>query len=428
MPLVAGARLPLAFIVSGLLALLVGAVWLAADARVLLLPHVHPSVVALAHLWLPGFLLTVCFGACYQLMPVVLGAPLQTPLGAAWSHLGLHASGVALLVTGFACGNFAVVGLGGFLVSFGIALFAVTVWRTFTAGRRRDAIAWSLPLAATWLAATALIGVTLAIDRRLPFLPVVALDLLRAHAHAGLVGFFVTLLQGATFQLVPMFTLAELKHPSCVTSGLALSQAGLITLVPALACAEPRVITAAALLLGPGILCSGVALAATFRARRRRVLEPGLKAFALGAALLALMTAAGLAFTLVHGAGIRFAVSYGIAAVIGALSFTVLGMLCKIVPFLVWMRTYGPRAGRQPVPLATALGSKPLELSWLAAHATAITGLAAGALLGSAELLTIAAILLLVAVLLFIADMARIARHLFLPATPAPVRPAVFST
>jgi len=94
------------------------------------------------------------------------------------------------------------------------------------------------------------------------------------------------------------------------------------------------------------------------------------------------------------------------------------------------MRTYGPRAGRLPVPLATALGSKPLELSWLAAHAAATTGLATGALLGSAELLACAALLLLVAVLLFIGNIARIAQHMFRPtlAAAVPPRSPVFST
>lgn len=43
----------------------------------------NPLVVALAHLWLPGFLLSVCLGACYQLMPVVLGAALRVAQGAA---------------------------------------------------------------------------------------------------------------------------------------------------------------------------------------------------------------------------------------------------------------------------------------------------------------------------------------------------------
>src|SRR4029450_12488360 len=84
--LVAGARLPLAFIGIGLTALALAATGLAARPQLPLLPHSHPFVVALAHLWLPGFLLSVSMGAMYQLMPVVLGAALRLPLAAAWAH------------------------------------------------------------------------------------------------------------------------------------------------------------------------------------------------------------------------------------------------------------------------------------------------------------------------------------------------------
>lgn len=94
--LVAGGRLPLAFISAGLGAFAVASVTLALNPGVLLLPVIHPYVVALAHLWLPGFLLSVCLGAIYQLMPVVLGTPLMIKNVGAWTHLVLHLVGVTL--------------------------------------------------------------------------------------------------------------------------------------------------------------------------------------------------------------------------------------------------------------------------------------------------------------------------------------------
>src|SRR5688572_11766360 len=93
--IVAGARLPLAFIGLGLFSFALANGVLALRPQFLLLPHVHPGVVAVAHLWLPGFLLSVSMGAIYQLMPVVLGAALQLSLGVAWAHFGAHAAGVA---------------------------------------------------------------------------------------------------------------------------------------------------------------------------------------------------------------------------------------------------------------------------------------------------------------------------------------------
>src|SRR5690606_19406981 len=52
-PLVAGARLPLAFIGSGLVGLAAAAAWMALEPSLVGLPHLHPRVVALVHLWLP---------------------------------------------------------------------------------------------------------------------------------------------------------------------------------------------------------------------------------------------------------------------------------------------------------------------------------------------------------------------------------------
>ncbi len=358
MPLVAGARLPLAFIAFGLVALAVGAGTLVAAPQLLLLSHAHPGVVALAHLWLPGFLLSVSMGAVYQLMPVVLGTPLRLPLAAAWGHLGLHAAGVPLLAGGFALGRFDVVAAGGVFVSAGIAVLAMATWRTFLASTRRDAVGWSFPLAVTWLAGAVLFGLVLAVNRRMTFLPWSVLDLLRAHAHVGLGGFFLTLLQGATFQLVPMFTLADLVGTRWVAAGIGCVQLGLVVLVPGLAMGLRAVGVTGALLVVAGVGCSGVALRATLRARRRQVLDPGVKAFSLGAAVLGIAGLGGLLLALGFGSDVGgVPAAYGVTVVAGALSLMVMGMLCKIVPFLVWMKVYGPRAGRQPVPLAGSLGS-----------------------------------------------------------------------
>lgn len=421
-PLVAGGRLPLSFIGFGLIALVGAAACLAASPEILRLPHVHPHVAALAHAWLPGFLLSVCVGAVYQLCPVVLGTPLRLPLPLAWIHLGLHAAGVALLVAGFTRGDFPLVAIGGTLVAMGVTIFSTAVWRTFAASARRDAVAWSFPLAATWLAATVLAGVVLGLNRRFGFLPLSVVDLLHAHAHLGLAGFFVTLLQGATFQLVPMFTMAELKRPRFVTAGLLGGQGGLLGLIPALAVAHRGATIMGAAVLAGGIFCSGAALVATLRSRRRKVLEPGLKAFVTGAVVLGVAAFGGLGLALRTGpVGDHVSIGYGVAIVGGALSFMVLGMLCKIVPFLVWMQVYGPRAGRQPVPLANALGAKFFEQAWLGLHVAALGALLAGVALASAGATALGAALLLTAVLAFVANISRVLAHCIRPQLAAAV-------
>src|SRR5690606_18858932 len=156
----------------------------------------------------------------YQLMPVVLGAPLATRVSTLWIHFFLHAAGSLLLVVAFARGRFDCVAAGGLLIATGVAILFTAVVRTFRAATRRDAPAWCFSLAAGWCAASVLCGIALAINRRWRWLPRSAADLLRAHAHLGLAGFFVTLLQGTTFQLIPMFTMGSARRPRLIWTGL----------------------------------------------------------------------------------------------------------------------------------------------------------------------------------------------------------------
>jgi hypothetical protein len=427
MPLVAGARLPLAFIIAGLVALLVAAGWTALHPAALVMPHMHPEVVAIAHLWLPGFLLSACMGAMYQLVPVILGTRWRGGESMMWIHFATHVTGVALLVAGFAVGRFETVAVGGALISAGAVLLAVAIIRTFADSTRRDVAAWCLPLAAGWLAMTVLVGVSLALLRRWPLLPFSPLGLLRAHAHLGLAGFFLTLLQGVTFQLVPMFTMGEARRPRAAAVGLAASQSGLLLLATGFALEWQGVVTAGAILAVLGIASSAVAFAATLRTRRRRELEPGLQGFVAGVTVLAVAAVAGLALlALPPGtAALRGAMAYGVIAIDGGVGLAVLGMLCKIIPFLVWMRTYGPRIGRQPVPVATSLASRPLERTWLILHVAALPMLIAAILLDSHALAAGGAWLLAVAIGAFLGNAFRVFRHTWHPQSPAAPPPAV---
>ena len=413
--MVAGGRLPLAFIGAGLLAFAAGAGWLALEPTLSGLPHLHPRVVAVVHLWLPGFLLSVCFGAAYQLMPVVLGEPLAARAAGLWAHLAAHVAGCAVMVVAFAHGRFEWVGAGGMLIAAGTGVFAVAVARTFRAARRRDAQAWCFPLAAGWLAATVVFGVALAVNRRWPWLPLSAVDLLRAHAHLGLAGFFLTLLQGTTFHLVPMFTMGEARRPRLIWAGVLATQAGLLVLAPGLAWDWRGAVVAGAMILTGGIVCSGLALRATLRTRRRRKLEPGLRAFVLGGWLIGVAALLGLALAVLpagHAWARGLIAVYGIVIIPGALSLTVLGMLCKITPFLVWMRAYGPRVGKEPVPVATALASPGLERWWLRLHVAGLVLTGAGAAHGCTRPALLGGVALAAGMGLFLANVLRVVAHL----------------
>jgi len=415
-PLTGGGRLPLAFIFAGLLAFGAVAAWLARAAAGGLPPFLHPELVAAAHLWLPGFLLSVCFGASYQLMPVVLGEALRVRDGWLWMHAILHAAGVAALVWGLAGGRYLVAASGGVAVVLGATVLATATWRTFRVSRRRDAAAWSFLFAAGWLMATTTAGVLMALNRRHGFLPLSMIDLLKAHAHLGLVGYFASLLQGVTFQLVPMFTMGEARRPRIASAALFATQAGLPVLAVGLAWNERAPALAGAVVLAAGFAGTAAALAATLATRRRRRLDVGVRAFVIGMGLLGIGAVGGLA--LVCGAVgaervVGAATAYGFVVIAGGLSLTILGMLAKILPFLVWMRAYGPRVGKGPVPVATSLASRGLEETWLWTHLAGLAGLATGAWCGARWPATAGGLLLAIGAAAWLGNACRVTRHLW---------------
>lgn len=409
----AGATLPLSFIGVGLVGVMGGAGWLAVAPATLALPHLHPHVIALAHVWLLGALLTICFGAVYQLLPVLANTAFKGR-AVAWGHLALHVTGVLAMVHAFAAGQMGLVALGGTVVTAGVGCFAFSVWRTLHAAHRLDPILLAFGWATVWLVTTVIAGVLLATNLRFGWGAFDVIALLRAHAHLGVVGFFITLLQGAMFRLVPMFTLAVVDDLRGIGRAIGLSQAGLLVLAPALAWSIREAQFAGAALLLVSFALSARELRRIYGTRKKRRIEPGLQGFFLGLGLLFASALFGVA--LVGGAGdAKTALAYGVLAVLGGLLASVEGMLCKIVPFLVWMRVYGPRVGRQPTPQAASLGRAQLEKLWVALHAAGSVVLTLGAAFAHPTVLAIGASVFGVGQGVLLVSLGTVARHLWRP-------------
>ena len=411
-------RLPLAFMALGLVWLVIGAVLLAFHPEVLLLAHTSPSFVALAHAWILGVMVSVACGAAYQLAPVALGTSLAGERRA-WWHLGLHAAGVPGMVYAFYKWDMARLGHFGFAVAMGVGLFADTLWRTVRSAKHPSLVGRSLALAAGWLLLTVVAGLIVASNACWHFIPVNPLALLRAHAHLALVGFFVTLLQGVSFHLVAMFTLGEVRRPRHATWGLWLTQIALLGLVPSLALDVEWLSFFFSIVALVGLASSGWAFAATVASRRKRRLDPGLLGLIAGICGVGVAGLSGVALLwpgMPWGSapGGFSANVYGLLVVVGAFLPAILGMMCKVVPFLTWMLAYGPRVGRSATPAAHQMTHPRIEGLGLALALCSVGPLAAGAWTLSLALVQAGVVLLLAAVALIIADMVLVLRHLFL--------------
>jgi hypothetical protein len=217
-----------------------------------------------------------------------------------------------------------------------------------------------------------------------------------------------------------MFTLGEVREWRLVKTGLWLSQTGLIGLTAALAWQAGYLAAVFATLIFAGMLASGWAIKQTLATRRKRALDPGVFAFLCGATALVGSAALGVfmvwpttaASSLPGGVN---AMVYAILIVFAGLLPCIAGMMCKIVPFLTWMRAYGPKVGRMVTPSAGALTKPRLEWLAFALQGLAVVPLTAGAWLLNTTLIQVGASILAAAVAVFIVAMLGILKHLWQP-------------
>jgi hypothetical protein len=211
-----------------------------------------------------------------------------------------------------------------------------------------------------------------------------AMATMHAHAHLGAAGCFIMLIMGVSYKLVPMFTLSEVQSRRRAGLSIILLNIGLAGSVAAIFLRSPWKL-AFALVMVAAVVLYGWELRAILRACKRRALDWGIKYF-LTAALLFLPLSAlavvlswpGLPLNALTG---QLENVYGFLGLIGVISFAIIGMLYKIIPFLVWFGTYSRQIGRAKVPSLADMYSARLQAagywSYLAGLAVTCGGIVA---------------------------------------------------
>ena len=120
----------------------------------------------------------------------------------------------------------------------------------------------------------------------------------------------------------------------------------------------------------------------------------------------------GLAFSLGVASGPRLGLAYATLVLGGWASLTIVGMLLKIVPFLVWYRQYAGLAGRVPVPtlgqLSTRRGERLAYLLLTGGRIALVAGLARG----EVTVIRAAGVAVSSGALVFVGTLARVLGHL----------------
>ena len=438
--------LPLRFMLTGLLALFVGVGWLVARPDILAAYHYNQYVIAVTHLFVLGWICTIVMGAMYQLVPVALETKLHSERLARW-HYVFHVVGFAGMVWMFWIWNLKQVGHFGSVLAVGVGLFVYNITRTLLRVPKWNIVATAVTAALVWFSLTILAGLSIAtakcsyesatqisvnspLGAMIHGLRSVAgymarfdqIGAMHAHAHLGGVGFFTMMIVGISYKLVPMFTLSEVQSKRRAAWSVALLNIGLAGSFVTILLRSPWKLAFALVLIG-GLAIYGWELPAILRARKRRTLDWGMKYFLTGITLLARLSVLavvlswpGLPLNVFTG---QLENVYGVLGLLGVVSFAILGMLYKILPFLVWFGSYSKLIGRSKVPALAEMYSEKWQIAgywlWIAGLVMA----SAAALFGNAAMVQGGCVLLALSLAALAVNLAKILSHLFHPKTEA---------
>jgi hypothetical protein len=351
----ASIALPLSFIVTGLLALFSGAIWLVARPEILTAYHYSPQTVALTHLFALGWLCSVVMGAMYQLVPVALETKLFSER-LAKIQFAFHVAGFAGMVLAFRVWNMKFVAAFGTVFALGVALFIYNIARTLWRVPKWNVVAVAVASALAWILLTVTAGLLIAAaksghaDFMFHFSPIAAMH---AHAHLGALGFFTMLVVGISYKLIPMFTLSEIQNHRRALASVILLNVGIAGAFVSILL-QSRLKPLAALIVVAALAIYGTEMRAILRARKRRALDWGVTGFLTATALLAPFSMLALVLSWPRLPLNPFTGQlenvYGFGGFIGVISFAVIGMLYKIIPFLIWFGTYSRHIGRAKIP------------------------------------------------------------------------------
>ncbi|WP_118193565.1 heme-copper oxidase family protein [Albibacterium indicum] len=307
------------------------------------------ETLALVHLAVLGWGTMIIFGAAYQLIPVIFGKKLYSS-GLAYASFWFLLFGTLFLAFsfwGFLIGSPMVT--GGSMVLISIVLYNINVIQT---SKRSDTSIQRafLIISGIWLLLTASIGLLLAVNLYIPFLPTSHMEVLKIHAHMGFVGWFLQLITGVSSKLVPMFLFGKSQKEFLLRASLVLQNIGLVGFVvdQGLFGSSPRMFVYFAIVVC-GMATWFYYLVDVYRNRVKKKVDMQMKYTFIS--LLSLTAAIFIVPVLVFVSGNQWSILYGIFIILGWVSGIIFGKTFKTLPFIIWNKHYENMHGRKNIPL-----------------------------------------------------------------------------
>jgi hypothetical protein len=362
--------------------------------------YFQPRLLALVHTAALGWATMVIFGSSYQLVPVIFEHDLYSSKLAFVSWILLTIGSCLLIHAFWVFDSGILMQSGGLLIFAAVICFACNV--LFTA---QDSDKYSIQkvyifTSAFWLLVTVTFGLLLVFN----FSKMIFADhiqILKLHAHAGLVGWFLMLIIGVGTKLLPMFLLgksAKSKYLNyawfCINSGLVLF----------LFDAYFSGITFRALfyttLIATGIIFFLLYMHDVFKNRLRKSLDFPMKWSMISLPVLGLIIAI-VPFIISLPKAFFLTSIYGVLIFLGWITSLIMGQTFKTLPFIVWNNRYKHLSGKQKIPMPKHLYNETIIKYQFYIYLAGFLFLIAGIFSGLSWLLQIAAILLIIVAVLY---------------------------
>ena len=380
--------------------------------------YLSPHLLSLTHLLVLGWISMIIFGSLYQLIPVVMEVKLYSEKLAIATFI-LFGTGLLVLSVSFWSFNFGHnmgIDIGGTLVLLAVLLFAWNAIKSAAKTERKTIENTFIVTAVLWLLLTVILAIIIVLNFSMHFISMSHLQLLKTHAHMGLVGWFLLLVIGVASKLMPMFLIVHKLPTRLLNYAYYLINSGLVLLLLAYTFyPQAWFLTLSGLLIVSGIVLFLRFNQIAFGKRLRKKLDVGMKMSAMGFILLALTLLLGLTSILkpeiLQTLQLRIDMLYGILIILGFLSSLVLGQTYKTLPFIIWLKKYHSKVGKQKVPLPQELYSDKIANWHFYTYLAGIILLIAGMLVANVLLIQVAAVLIIVTAVLYNYNVFKILFH-----------------
>mgnify|MGYP001585360992 CR=1 FL=1 len=373
----------------------------------------NPILLSITHLLALGWVTMVIFGALYQLIPVILEVKLYSEKLAFSSFILLSLGAILLAISfwNFSFGNWMYV--SGSLIVIAVGFFVTNVVVTAYQSVKKSIERTFIITAVIWLFFTVLAGLVLAINFAYPFLKVSHLELLKLHAHAGLVGWFVQLIIGVSSKLLPMFMVAHNLNTKKLTIAYYIINSGLIFGIISLFIQFNYGVIISVIMVVIGILCYLSYIYEAYQKRVKKQLDIGMKQSALSFVILVipLIVILMLNFEIPQSLTLPLSVAYGSTIFIGFITSLIMGQTYKTLPFIIWLKVYRGKIGKVKMPLPKELYTEKVAIAQLWLFAIGFILLFAGIITIITTLIMISGIVLFLSVSLYNYNIFKIIFH-----------------